>query len=89
MADVGFTWDASTASSYYYFFIQSVQSSFGGYKFISNEAEGGLIDHCAMLSVNIQTTTQMLLLWVGHTRTHLSLTPTPPIFFTLFLIDML
>lgn len=84
MADVGFTWDASTTSSYYYFFIQSFQSSFRGYKFINNEAEGGLIDHSAMLSINIHTTSQMLLLWLGHTRTHLSLTPTPSILFTLF-----
>lgn len=43
-AGMGFTGVAST-TGLYYFFIQSIQSSFGGYKFISNKADDGLIDH--------------------------------------------
>lgn len=44
-AGMGFTGVTSTAGLYYYFFIQSIQSSFGGYKFISNKADDGLINH--------------------------------------------
>lgn len=71
-------------SLYYYFFIQNFKSSFGGYKFIINKAEGGLIDYSVMLSINIYMTSQMLLLWLEHTRTHLSFTATPSILFSIF-----
>lgn len=44
-AGMGFTRVVSTTDLYYYFFIQSTQSSFGVYKFISNKADDGLADH--------------------------------------------
>jgi len=44
-AGMGFTGVASTTGLYYYSLTQSIQSRFGGYKFISNKADDGLTDH--------------------------------------------